>query len=188
MTISTTPSTGSPTASGVRPGSARRTATRVRRARSVPRHDDATSPVDQRRVREDLARLDRALVVLERSEALVAEAATLREVDPRAAFELVHRAALRAAGVVIDEANRGRVRRLPLNAWAALRRCGEVHRAWAEEVAPMVAERARLDAHPEARVDPALLDAHARSTRERIAAVRAEITVALLPAAVGAGT
>lgn len=134
-----------------------------------------------RTVRAELARLDAALVTLERSESLLLQARSLSTEDPRAAFELVHRAALRAAGVVIDEANRSRKRRLPLNAWVALSRCGEVHRAWGEEAAPLVAERARLAAHPDAPADAALLQAHLRMTSQRIAAVRAEVTLALLP-------
>lgn len=200
MTISTTSRTSAPPTGAPEPAASAaprsRTSGRAPRATARASRAPISSPsepgaeasaVAQRRVREDLERLDRALVVLERCESLLVEAEQLREEDPRASFELVHRAALRAAGVVIEQANRGRVRRLPLNAWTALSRCGELHREWAAEVAPMVAERSRLDAHPEARVDPALRDAHARRTRERIAAVRAEITVALLPAVVGAG-
>ena len=128
-----------------------------------------------------LVRLDRALGELERARALVDQAERLRTVDARAAFELAHRSALRAAGVVIDEANRARRRRLPLNAWDALSRCGVHHRAWAQEVAPMVAERARLDRDETASPDLALLEEHCRRTRERIEGVRAEITLALLP-------
>ena len=40
--------------------------------------------------------------------------------DPREAFELIHRAALRGAGIIVARANRDRRRRLPLNVWTAL--------------------------------------------------------------------
>lgn len=128
-----------------------------------------------------LIRLDRALAELERALGLVEQAERRRETDARAAFELAHRGALRAAGVVIEEANRARRRRLPLNAWDALSRCGAHHRAWAQEAAPMVAERARLDRDEGAVPDLGLLDEHCRRTRERIEGVRVEITLALMP-------
>lgn len=159
---------------------ARRTATASTRA-TAPRAAGAASA--PRATRADLARLDRALAELERAEGLLAHARRERDTDPRAAFELVHRAALRAAGVVIDQANRHRRRKLPLNAWVALSRCGGVHRRWAQEVEPMVAERRRLDADAAAMPDLDLLDLHCRTTAERIAGVRAEITMALLPGA-----
>lgn len=139
----------------------------------------AARPV--RTVRADLARLDRALTELERAQRCIEEAERLRASDPRAAFELAHRGALRAAGVVIEQANRTRTRRLPLNVWAALSRCGAHHRAWSIEAAPMVAERARLDRASGARPDPVLLEAHCRRTRERIEGIRAEVTMSLLP-------
>lgn len=143
----------------------------------------ATAPRSARSTRDDLARLDRALAELERAQCLVEEAERLRDEDPRSAFELAHRGALRAAGVVIEEANRSRVRRLPLNAWAALARCGAHHRSWSLAVAPMVAERDRLDRDGSALPDPLLLEAHYRLTRERIEGIRAEVTMGLLPEA-----
>lgn len=134
-----------------------------------------------------LRRLDEDLAVLERAEALLREARALREIDPRAAFETAHRAALRGAGVVIERENRSRKRRLPMNAWEALSRCGVVHRQWAVEVKPLVAERDRLARANDLRPDPGLLAAHLELTGARIAAVRAEILVELLPGSVPDG-
>ncbi|MDO5663162.1 MAG: SAV_6107 family HEPN domain-containing protein [Brachybacterium sp.] len=122
---------------------------------------------------EDLARLEQA-------EALLADAREQRDSDPRRAFEAAHRAALRAAGVVVAGANRSRVRPLPLNVWTALGRIGPEHRAWVEEAAPMVAERDRLLRSDAAHPDPALLDAHLRATGERISAVRSRLLMDLL--------
>jgi len=163
---------------------ARRMPTTSRSAESRSTASRPTAGASARRAsRADLARLDHALAELERAEGLLARARNQRDEDPRAAFELVHRAALRAAGVVIDQANRERRRKLPLNAWVALSRCGAVHRRWAQEVEPMVAERRRLDADAAALPDLDLLDLHGRTTAERIAGVRAEITMTLLPGA-----
>lgn len=134
-----------------------------------------------RSVRADLDRLDHALAQLERAERQVAEAEALLAADPRAAFELAHRGALRAAGVVIEQANRSRSRRLPLHAWTALSRCGTHHRRRAEAAAPMVAERARLDRDPTAQPDPAMVEQHCRATREHIEGIRAEVIMTLLP-------
>lgn len=139
------------------------------------------APVRTASIPESLTRLDRVLDELDRAMALVLAAERTRAVDPRGAFELAHRGALRAAGVVIEHANRGRTRRLPLNAWTAISRCGARHRAWAQGMEPMVAERARLDRDPSAQPDPVLLDEHCRSTRERIEALRIEMAMALLP-------
>lgn len=130
----------------------------------------------------DLRRADADLIALEHAEQLLRRARAVRGEDPRTAFELTHRAALRTAGVVIERANRERKRRLPLNAWAALERCGPMHRRWSAETAPMVAERDRLAAGPAALPDPLLLEEHLSVTAERITALRAELAVALLPA------
>lgn len=168
------------------PAGAHGAAARMDGADASRGREDATGREGARRpaaVRSDLQRLDRALGELDRAKDLLARARAVRSDDPRTAFELVHRAALRAAGVVIDEANRHRRRRLPLNAWAALSRCGAHHRTWAEAMRPLVAERERLDRRPAGSPDPELLDAHLRMTEERIAGVRAEIVVALLPGA-----
>lgn len=143
----------------------------------------ATPSTSAREARERLALLDRALDELDRAQSLLDRAEAVADTDPRAAFELAHRAALRAAGVVIDRANRARRRRLPLNAWQALSRLGATHRDWAREVEPMVAERRRLDGNEGAVPDLDLLARHCRSTRERIAAVRAETVMAHLPEA-----
>lgn len=130
-----------------------------------------------------LRRLEAALSALDQAEQLLERAQEMRGTDPRASFELVHRAALKGAGVVIEQANRERKRPLPLNAWTALARLGGVHREWAVSAEPMVAERARLDAGEGVQVRMDLLDAHCAATAQRLAAVRAEITLALLPGA-----
>lgn len=128
-----------------------------------------------------LRRLDAQLDVLDRAEALLREGEALRASDPRAAYEAIHRAALRAAGVVVARANEERRRRLPLNAWKALARIGGVHRDWAEEMVELVAERDRLARRSDAVPDPQLLERHRELTARRIVAVREEVLQASLP-------
>lgn len=152
---------------------------------TVPRSDAGRAGSRVRRAgtrpRAELVRLDAALADLERAEQLLGEARRLQRSDPRASFELAHRAALKAAGVVVQEANRHRTRRLPLNVWIALTRCGAMHRAWAQEAEPMVAERRRLDARADALPDPRLLSEHLEATARRTVGVRAEVLMQLTP-------
>lgn len=131
-----------------------------------------------RHVGEDLAVLDRACTML-------AEAQELSAAQPRAAFELSHRAALRAAGVLVARANRERRRALPLNVWTALARIGGPAAERAEEMGVLVEERERLDRAVDAQPRPALLARHLSSTASHLAAVRAEI-LADLPGAASA--
>lgn len=140
------------------------------------RHGEAAAAPTAR----DLARLDADLHALERARALLREGELRAASDPRAAFELTHRAALKAAGVVIEQANRERRRRLPLNVWTALARCGLEQRRWAQEAAPFVAERARLDADSTAQPDPRLLAEHRAMTARRIEAIRGRTAGAAL--------
>lgn len=125
--------------------------------------------------------LDAELDILDRAEAMLREGESLVLTDPRAAYELVHRAALRAAGVVVSRANRDRRRRLPLNAWTALARVGGEHRAWSEEMMELVAERDRLSRREDATPDPVLLARHRDLTTRRIRMVREEVLEASLP-------
>ena len=91
-----------------------------------------------------------------------------RSVAPREAFELVHRAALRGAGVLVARANRERRRALPLNVWSALERLGGEDAARAEALAPLVAERTRLDRDQSALPDPVLLEQHLAQTSSHL--------------------
>lgn len=131
--------------------------------------------------------LDAALDALDRAEDLLGRARRTAATDPAAAFELCHRAALRTAGVVIERENRRRRRRLPLNAWRALTRCGADHVAWAEQMRPLVAERDRLSRADRSVPDPSLLREHLALTSRRIEAVRMELMDAALPTAALAG-
>lgn len=121
--------------------------------------------------RAQLARLDEDQAGVERARLLLAEGERLAASDPREAFELVHRAALRGAGVLVQRANRERRRRLPLNVWTALERLGGEAAQRAEQMAPMVAERARLERTPDAAPDPVLLRSHIERTGQHLAAV-----------------
>ena len=76
----------------------------------------------------------------------------------------MHRAALRGAGVLVARANRERRRALPLNVWLALERLGGQDAERAESLAPLVAERMRLDRNAAARPDPELLSTHLAQT------------------------
>lgn len=122
-----------------------------------------------------LARLDQDQADLDRARALLAEGERLQHSDPREAFELVHRAALRGAGVIAARANRARRRRLPLNVWDALARLGGADADRAEQAAPMVAERERLDRAPGARPDPQLLKEHLRLTAAHLEQIAARL-------------
>lgn len=134
-----------------------------------------------------LQRLQADLQSLDHAEALLARARSLSREDPRAAFEVVHRAALRGAGVLVERANRERSRRLPLNVWTALERIGPLGVQRAREVQVMVQERARLDRDDRALPTPALLTAHLDGTARHLEAVRrqlgAELEALALPMA-----
>ncbi|MCT1776595.1 SAV_6107 family HEPN domain-containing protein [Brachybacterium sp. p3-SID957] len=118
-----------------------------------------------------LARFDEDLAGLGRARWLLAEGERLAAEHPREAFELVHRAALRGAGVLVQRANRDRRRRLPLNVWTALERLGGDAASRSEQMAPMVAERARLERSLDALPDPVLLRRHIELTALHLSAV-----------------
>lgn len=130
-----------------------------------------------------LRELDHDQAELDRARALLAQGRALQEGDPRGSFEQVHRAALRAAGVLVARANRRRKRSLPLNVWSALERIGGPARERAEEMSELVAERARLDRRLQELPDPALLAQHIERTAAHIDEVAASL-VDDLPAAV----
>lgn len=101
---------------------------------------------------------------LERARELLAAGRERVDTDPRTAFELVHRAALRGAGILVTRANRSRRRKLPLNVWSALERMGPAERDRALALVPLVAERMRLERDPEALPEPELLERHLQDT------------------------
>ena len=111
-----------------------------------------------------LARLDQDQADLERARDLLQQAHSSVQEDPREAFELTHRAALRGAGVLVARANRERRRPLPLNVWTALARLGGEDAERAEALAPLVSERMRLDRDPSAVPDPVLMERHLEET------------------------
>ena len=119
---------------------------------------------DARSLRLRLAQLDQDQANLERARHLWAQGSELSRVAPREAFELIHRAALRGAGVLVARANRARRRALPLNVWTAMERMGGEDAQRAEDLAPLVAERMRLDRDCSALPDPALLERHLGET------------------------
>lgn len=134
--------------------------------RTMPRRGSASAlaATDARSLRRRLARLDQDQADLERARDLLRQGQALAEEDPREAFELVHRAALRGAGVLVARANRERRRALPLNVWAALERLGGQDAERAERLGPLVSERMRLDRDAAARPEPELLGAHLAET------------------------
>lgn len=131
----------------------------------------ATLSADARSLRLRLARLDQDQADLERARELWEQGDELRPVAPREAFELVHRAALRGAGVLVARANRERRRALPLNVWTALERLGGEDAERAGRLAPLVAERARLDRDGSALPEPALLEQHLEETAAHLAQI-----------------
>lgn len=129
-----------------------------------PRGGAPSLSVDARSLRLRLARLDQDQADLERAHDLLRQGRRLAEADPREAFELVHRAALRGAGVLVARANRERRRALPLNVWTALSRLGGEEAERAEQLGPLVRERTRLDRDASAQPDPELLRRHLEQT------------------------
>lgn len=156
-----------PTAAGDRPTTADRPAS-ARRAGADRGRGRAGGRLLLARVDEDQAALLRARELLATGEAL-------RASDPRAAYESIHRAALRGAGVLVTRANRSRRRKLPLNVWNALERIGGPARERSAELAPFVLERARLDLDPDALPDPELLERHREATAAHLEQVGREI-------------
>ncbi|ATG52530.1 hypothetical protein CFK38_14135 [Brachybacterium vulturis] len=134
--------------------------------RTMSRPGGAARPVSAgtRALRLRLARLDQDQADLERARELLRQGRSQLEADPRAAFELIHRAALRGAGVLVSRANRERRRALPLNVWTALERLGGQDAERAEQLDPLVAERARLDREGASLPDPVLLHRHLEGT------------------------
>ena len=134
--------------------------------RTMPRRHGASAlaGTDARALRRRLALLDQDQADLERARELLRQGRLLAAEDPREAFELVHRAALRGAWVLVARANRERRRALPLNVWLALERLGGQDAERAESLAPLVAERMRLDRNAAARPDPELLSTHLAQT------------------------
>ncbi|MGP9682616.1 MULTISPECIES: SAV_6107 family HEPN domain-containing protein [unclassified Brachybacterium] len=140
---------------------------------------------DARAVRLRLAHLDQDQADLERARDLLQQGEAAVATDPREAFELVHRAALRGAGIIVARANRDRRRRLPLNVWTAMERIGGEDAERATDLAPLVAERSRLDRDPSAVPDPVLLQAHVEQTARHLRSV-SERLVSDLPSHVTA--
>ncbi|MDN5820519.1 MAG: hypothetical protein L0H74_01410 [Brachybacterium sp.] len=134
--------------------------------RTMSRRGGAAAPVDSgvRALRLRLARLDQDQADLERARDLLRQGRSQLEDDPRGAYELIHRAALRGAGVLVSRANRERRRALPLNVWTALERLGGQDAERAEQLGPLVAERMRLDRERAAQPDPELLRSHLEGT------------------------
>ncbi|EYT50180.1 hypothetical protein JOD52_000812 [Brachybacterium muris] len=132
-------------------------------------------PAPRTSARTLMAHLDEDLAGLERARSLLAEGERTAGTSPREAFELVHRAALRGAGVLVQRANRERRRRLPLNVWTALERLGGESAERAVQMAPLVAERARLERCPEAAPDPDLLRCHIEHTGRHLAVVSQQL-------------
>lgn len=134
--------------------------------RTMPRGRSASAlaATDARSLRRSLARLDQDQADLERARDLLRQGRSLVQEAPREAFELVHRAALRGAGVLVSRANRERRRALPVNVWAALERLGGQDAVRAERLGPLVSERTRLDRSASAQPDPELLYSHIEET------------------------
>lgn len=135
-------------------------------ARTMPHRRGPAPSLDSgtRALRLLLARLDQDQADLDRARDLLRQGSVLCEISPRESFELIHRAALRGAGVLVSRANRERRRALPLNVWTALERLGGQDALRAEQLAPLVAERARLDRDASAQPDPELLRRHREQT------------------------
>lgn len=138
--------------------------------RTMSRRGGPATQVDPgaRSLRLRLAQLDQDQADLERARDLLRQGRELAETQPRDAFELVHRAALRGAGVLVSRANRERRRALPLNVWSALERLGGADAERAEQLRPLVAERRRLDRGGASVPDPELLHRHLEQTEAHL--------------------
>ena len=133
-----------------------------------------------RSLRAHLARLDADQACLQRARQLLQQGRALSATEPRDAFELAHRAALRGAGVLVTRANRERRRPLPLNVWRALERIGGSAAERSAELTELVAERERLDRDPSAHPDPVLLERHLEQTARHLEQV-ADLLLEELP-------
>src|SRR5699024_12097020 len=87
------------------------------------------------------------------------------------------------AGVLVYRANPDPSRSRPLNVWTALERLGGPEAERARQLAPLVAERARLDRNGSARPDPELLRSHLEGTAAHLELI-AERLLEDLPARV----
>src|SRR5690625_3660406 len=155
---------GSGTAPG-RSGMATITAgSRARGAAGSGRAAGSGGAAAPRSLRAHLARLDADQACLQRARQLLQQGRALSATEPRDAFELAHRAALRGAGVLVTRANRERRRPLPLNVWRALERIGGSAAERSAELTELVAERERLHRDPAAHPDPVLLERHLEQT------------------------
>ncbi|WP_193104232.1 SAV_6107 family HEPN domain-containing protein [Brachybacterium sp. FME24] len=123
---------------------------------------------DARSLRLRLAHLDQDQADLERARDLLRQGRAAATDEPREAFELVHRAALRGAGIIVARSNRDRRRKLPLNVWTALDRLGGEDAERASHLVPLVAERSRLDREPASVPDPGLLREHLEQTAQHL--------------------
>lgn len=126
-----------------------------------------------RSLRIQLAQLDADQACLHRARQLLQQGEGLSTTRPRDAFELVHRAALRGAGVLVTRANRERRRPLPLNVWRALERIGGSAAQRSSELTELVAERERLGRDPSAQPDPLLLERHLVQTARHLEQISA---------------
>jgi len=133
-----------------------------------------------RSLRAHLAHLDADQACLQRARQLLQQGRELSATEPRDAFELAHRAALRGAGVLVTRANRERRRPLPLNVWRALERIGGSAAERSAELTELVAERERLDRDPAAQPDPVLLERHLEQTARHLEQV-ADLLLEELP-------
>lgn len=155
-------------------------------SRTMPHRRGTASSLDSgtRSLRLLLARLDQDQADLDRARDLLRQGSESVETAPRESFELIHRAALRGAGVLVSRANRERRRALPLNVWTALDRLGGQDALRAEQLAPLVAERARLDRDGSAQPDPELLRRHLEETSAHLEVI-AQRLLEGLPAPLG---
>lgn len=119
-------------------------------------------------LRIQLAQLDEDQAALDRARQLLQHGRELSTSQPRDAYELAHRAALRGAGVLVTRSNRERKRKLPLNVWKALERIGGSAAERAAELTELVAERDRLSHHPSAQPDALLLARHLEQTQRHL--------------------
>lgn len=139
----------------------------------------------QTSARVTLARFDEDQASLQRARDLLAQGRARIGQDPRSAFELIHRAALRGAGVLVARADRSRKRKLPRNVWIALERIGGEAAERAVQIRPYVAERLHLDRDQRAQPDPLLLRRHLEETALHLDRI-ADVLVEDLPAPMAA--
>ena len=139
----------------------------------------------QMTARMRLARFDEDQASLQRARDLLAQGRARIGQDPRGAFELIHRSALRGAGVLVARADRSRKRKLPRNVWIALERIGGEAAERAIQIRPYVAERVHLERDQAAQPDPLLLRRHLEETAQHLDRI-ADLLVEDLPAPIAA--